>query len=418
MGNSKTGNLLKFDILLGLAILILARICCPALSNLPFFTIAFVFVYGAAFILLYFVSIRKLEKEDTLLFLTSVIYTVYIFFRNFFSGYGLFARDSFNAYIIVFLTMIYIWAKGQSESVKVLLLKLIFAGLIFNYVYSIIVLYFDPNASRVAAAVSALEKSPYDVLNAVGSFDAVYGGISVVMILLYMRRTFKEQSVKNKLTLVVLLLALVFIVMASYATAIVLLAFALALFLGSKNKALSAIIILFVVGVLIFHEQFGQWIMDSSGRITYSETVSEKMYEFGYMFKTFETTGTYEGEDGRLARMLWSWDTFKEYPFFGGVGVVGAKVGGHSEILDMLGKFGVIGFTFASGYFIALYNNIKSSLKDAKMVTCLKVVMFTFVIAAVLNPSLYSLQMVPVILMIPFAPYYVNRYIEKKGESK
>lgn len=419
MESSKIGNPPKFDILTGLAILVLARLSCPALSNIPIFSMAFTFVYGAAFILVYFITTKRMSKEDFGLLVTAAMYTVYVFFRNFSSGNGLFIKDSFNAYIIVFLTMIYIWAKEQSQSRRIMLLKLIFIAFIFNYVYSIIVLYYDPNASRIAAAIGTLEKSPYDVLNAVGSFDLVYGGISVVVILLCMRRIFKEEKISNKITFIVLVLALVFIVMAAYATAIVLLAFALALFLSSKNKALSLLLIVFLIGIVVFHEQFGQWIMDSSERITYSETVSEKMYEFGYMFKTFETTGTYGGEDGRLARMLWSWDTFKEYPFFGGMGVVGAKVGGHSEILDMLGRFGFFGLMLFSVYFFNLYKNIKERLQNEEMKKCLNIVVLVFIIAAILNPSLYSLQMVPIIIMISLSSTYIEMCENKKaGEMK
>ena len=98
----------------------------------------------------------------------------------------MFAREAFNAYIIVFLTMIYLWVKQKPLATKVLLFRFILAALIFNYVYSIVVLFFDPGASRAAAALGVLEPSPYDVLHAVGSFDAVYGGLSVILILLSM----------------------------------------------------------------------------------------------------------------------------------------------------------------------------------------------------------------------------------------
>ena len=414
MENYRTEKSIKIDLITILAIVILARISCPALSNIPFFSMAFVFIYGVAFMVLFFVKTNSIKRNDACLILTALIYTLYIFFRDFIANKGLFARDSFNAYIIVFLTMILIWAKQQSAPTKRLLLKLIFACLIFDYVYSITVLFFDPGASRIAAATSVLEKSPYDILNAIGGFDAVYGGISVITISLFMRRTFKEHSVKNKVTFILLVLCTVFIVMAAYATALVLLILAIALFVGSKNKMLSFLLIAGIVAILVFHEQVGQGIIDLSKKISYSETISQKMDEFGYMVKTFETAGTYEGEGGRFARMIWSIDTFKKYPIFGGIGIPGAKVGGHSEILDLLGNFGLMGLVVISSYFICLYRNIKTSLRDGEMKKCFNIIMWVFIISSVLNPSLYSLQMVPIILMLPLCSEYVDNKINKQ----
>lgn len=405
---SKKKDKLNFDLLLVLALFIVARISCPALSNIPVFSITFTFVYGAAFVLIYLFTVKSIKMQDFYLIVSAVCYTLYVFLRGFSAGNGLFARDSFNAYIIVFLTMIYIWVKEKPLPTKMLLFKLIFLALIFDYVYSLYVLFRDPGASRTAAALGVLEASPYDILNAVGSFDAVYGGLSVIVILLYMRQIFKEKHIKNKTTLFVLILALAFVIIAAYGTALVLLAVALALILGQKNKVYSAAILFTIVIILICHEPVGQWIMDMSSGVTYSETVSEKMNEVGYMLKTFEAAGTYAGESGRAVRLEWSWETFKDYPIFGGIGITDAKIGGHSELLDLPARFGFLGLAFVATYFICLYKNVRSGLLSKKMRTCWNIVMFVFVISAALNPSLYSLQMMPMLLMMPLASSYVE----------
>jgi hypothetical protein len=115
-----TKKIQNFDLLTILAVLVLVRISCPALSNIPFMSMTFVFVYGVTFLLLYIVT-TSIKKEDLYLIITAMGYTLYVFLRNFIAGNGLFARDSFNAYIIVFLTMIYIWAKDQNDAKKVAL---------------------------------------------------------------------------------------------------------------------------------------------------------------------------------------------------------------------------------------------------------------------------------------------------------
>ena len=405
----------KLDLLLVLVLLVLARICCPALSNIPLFNMTFTFIYGVAFIFLYLLSAKKIKIKDFSLVLAAVVYTAYVLLRGFFADKGLFAREPFNAYIIVFLTMIYIWVKGQPLKIKAFLFKFILATLIFDYVYSIIVLFFDPNASRLAAATNLLQGSPYDILNAVGSFDAVYGGLFVIVILICMRQSLKKKKVKNKLSLLVLLLALAFILMSAYGTALVLLTVALALLLARKSKAFSLILLLIIAGVLIFHEPIGQWIIDLSKGITYSDMISTRVKDIGYMLKTFESAGTYAGETGRTARMMWSWETFEKYPIFGGMGMLDAKIGGHSELFDLLGNFGLIGFACVTAYFIALYKSIRLSLPSKEMKTCWNIIMLVFIVSSILNPSLYSLQMMPMILMIALAPSYAEICRNKKS---
>lgn len=411
----KEENKQSVDLLLVLAVFVLARICCPALSNIPIFSMAFTFAYGAAFVLLYLISVKSMPWQDFYLMVAAFGYTLYICIRGFIGGAELFSKDAFNAYIIVFLTMIYLWAKRRPRATKVLLFRLILAALLFNYIYSIVVLFFDPNASRASAALSVLERSPYDILNAVGSFDAVYGGLSVILILLMMRRIMKEKNIKNKTTLLVLILAFLFIVMASYGTALVLLVVALALFAAKKNKVLSILLMISVILLLILHEPIGRLLIDLSSRITFSETVSGKMGDIGFMLEHFEAAGTYAGDAGRSVRMTWSLETFKQYPIFGGFGIMGEKIGGHSELLDMLGQYGFVGFSFAFAYFICLYKNIRGQLVFKEMKTVWKIIVLIFVISSVLNPSLYALQMMPMILMIPLASAYLEMCEDQKA---
>ncbi len=399
-------------LLIILAFLVVARISCPALSNIPIFTVAFTFLYGAAFLGIFLLTSRYVTKTELVILLLSALYTMYMLLRSIMSGNGLFATDAFNAYIIIFLVVIYIWVTRQPAGKQKALLNLIFAALIFDYAYSIWVLTQDPNASRIAATGSVLEKSPYDVINAVGNFDAVYGGISVVTILLCMLQNAKRGALQKCLLLVILALAFVFIFMASYATALVLLLFAVALVFASRNRFFAGLLVTSLALILICHEAIGQWIAEQSVHFSNMETLQKKIIDFGQMLKTFETAGTYDGSEGRLARMQWSLDTFKQYPIFGGHGVSGAKIGGHSELLDMLGKYGIVGFGLLAAFLVTLYKDIQKKLHTSHMKKCCNIVFFVWSITAVLNPALYSLQMMPIILMLPLA----NSYGTNKAE--
>lgn len=408
----------RIDLLTILAFLVLARICCPALSNLPFFNMAFTFVYGVAFLGLYLLIYPKVNKGE-LWILTSVsLYTIFVVGKSLLLGRGLFSTDAFNAYVIVFLTVIFFWSRRQTEEKRKSLLGLILLAFCFNYVYSIWVLTKDPGASRTAAAIGVLEKSPYDILNAVGSFDAVYGGISVVAIFLFMLRNMEKKDKKKWLIAALLVLALVFIYMAEYATALVLLMLTVALVFSSRNLALSGLLFAGFALILVYHEAVGQWVIDLSSGFSGSKTIRGKMLDFGEMFKTFEATGTYGGLDGRAARMQWSIDSFLADPLFGGYGKEGNRIGGHSELLDMLGKYGLVGFGLFATFFVSLYNEIKRGLQNPEMKKCCTIVFLVWVITAVLNPALYSLQMVPMILLLPLTNAYVRQDMKLSANNE
>ncbi len=394
-----TNKLRNFRVDIALAFLVLARLGCAALSNLPFFSMAFIFGYGMLFVLL-FIATARLNTAEFLIVTFSALYTLYVVGQTLVAGKDLFGTEAFNSYIIFFLVCIYLWLKRQSGTVKKYLLGTVLLGCAFTYVYSIIVLYFDPTASRVSAT-HILDKSPYDVLNAVGSFDAVYGAVAMLVILLYMRRGVVGRK-KRFLITTLLVLDIIFIVMASYATALVLMVLALALYVGNKNKFFTFVMFLVLVLLVFFHEPVGGWIINLSKSITYSEIVSEKLGEFGYMIQTFELAGTYSGDEGRFARMIMSWDVFVAYPLLGGYTVSGATVGGHSELFDMMGRFGIVGLFLSVMLFVSMHKDIKEgSDKDGKKTAF--VVYILFAISAVMNPALYTLQILPIIIVLPLA---------------
>ncbi len=407
----------KIDLLTVLAFFTTARICCSALSNLPFFNMAFTFVYGTAFLVLFLLTCRSITRGEFFLLSSMALYTIYIITQSLWAGKGIFYTEEFNAYIIVFLIAIYLWAKRQSTHRQTQLLMLIITALIFDYVYSIWVLIQDPNASRILATAGEIEPSPYDVLNAVGGFDTVYGSISIVAILLLLQRGILKEKKMKWLILAVALLAIVFIYMASYATAILLLLVTIALVFGSQNKVLSISVILVFLLILVFHETVGEWIMQQSAHFSGSEVIREKMHEFGEMLKTFEMSGTYAGEDGRIARMQYSLNAFAKHPLLGSFTVKGVRTGGHSELIDMLGKFGIIGFGLFALFSVALYRELRRVITDPKMKTCCAIVLFVWLITAVLNPALYALQMMPIILLLPLSAIYLNKIKSECGKE-
>ena len=395
------------NVLTLLGFIIVARLSCPALSNIPGMSMGFVFVYGMVFCVLYLLSEKRLNQSEVMLLIVNLSYTFFVLLKIILSGDSIFGTDGFNAYVIFFLMIIYFWIKRQSNSVRANLLKLILVGCLFNYAYSIVVLYFDPSASRVAAASSALQTSPYDVLNAVGGFDAVYGGIFVVTLLLFIRHNLEKGKKKIWVSLISVL-AIIFIFMASYATAIILLILMFFMFISKKNRFASFLFVFSIVIMLIFHEAVGEFLMRVSSSINYSETISTKIKELGYMIKTFKAAGTYAGDEGRIKNMIDSLTTFFKYPLFGGRGEIGAVIGGHSEFCDILGKYGLIGFSLLIMFFVFLYEEIRQNITMKENIKCLNIIYFIFIILTILNPALYTLIQLPIILMISLSESYIN----------
>ena len=403
MAHSLKRATVKIDILTLLAFMITARLCCPALSNLPFFSITFTFLYGLAFIGLYFLSRPKISRQELTIITVAIFYTLYAVIQSLIANTGIFSTEAFNSYVIVFFLFISIWAKNKPSKTQSALLILIFLALLFNYTYSIYVLRLDPSASRTAAATSVLEKSEYDVLSAVGSYDLVYGSIFIVLILLYMYTILEKRTFRRLVPLAISLLAINFIIMAAYATAIVLLIFAMALYFGERNKIVSILLILAAVLLIIFHEAVGQWLIDLAPSLKSSKMLRLKVNDLGEMIKDFEASGTYEGDSGRADRMRWSWQTFIQHPIFGGYAVKGAKIGTHSEFLDTLGRFGLVGFTALVLLFFNIYKHLMATLQTKPMRNCTRIVFLVYITTSILNPALFTLQVMPIILMLPLA---------------
>ena len=384
------------------AAMIVARLSCVALSNIPVFTMTFTFMYGVGFFVIFLVSVRHVSRREFGILALALLYALYVVCQLLYVGKSIFSTDSFNAYCLVFILTIYIWSKRQPDSVRHVLLKIMFGGIMFTYMYSIFILLRDPNASRVVATA---QRSPLDIISAVGGFEEVYGGVYAFCILLFFVRLMKGRRNKWKAAGVGLMcLAGVFIVLASYATAILLLLLGVVMYFSSDNKYATILMITVAVIALVFHEPVGQWIMDASERITFSQMLQKRVFNIGEMYKTFEATGTYGGEGGRLNRMAISWQAFLNHPIFGGTMWQDARTGGHSEFLDILGKYGLVGMGILITLFGNIYKDLQVGLQNEDMKKCCRTVFLLYIMTAVVNPALFAGQVLPILLILPLMP--------------
>lgn len=397
--NNSQKNAFTLNILL--AGVIVARFSCVALSNIPLMGVGFILLYAIVFIGLFVVSSTRMTKTEVKALCALLIYLFEVVISVVLTNRGLFETQAFNAYILVILFFLYLYIKRQSPAKQKFFVALTLIGYIFTFIYSIIKLVQDPMLSRLAAT-GRYEYMAADTLGAIGGFDAVYGGLLVFVVLVYLWTMVNNKGLKAFLLIGCSSCAL-FIVMATYATAIILLVATAALMIFKRDKLSAFLIIVALVLGLFFHSQIGDYIMSWSKTVGYSATFQEKMYQIGYMLKYGESVGTLAGDEGRWARIGWSLKTFSQYPLFGGFTVDGAKIGSHSEIADILGRFGLVGFTAIVIFFVCLYKSIMSDLSTKTGKKILFICTIIYLVMSILDPSLYTQQLLPIFLLIPFA---------------
>ena len=388
-------GLRRVDLKYILAIAVVARFSCVALSNIPIFNMTFTFLYVIIFCIFFFWRnyFTKIEFVGMLFMLSYVLEVAVVTVPE----NGLFNTHAFNAYVLFALYSIYLYQKRLPENKRRVLMNVTLLGFCFTYIYSIIKLAQDPMLSRKAAA-SLITDNSVDTLQAIGGFDTVYGSLIVFIILLYIVSCSKSQ--KN-LFIAMLIACVVFIIMATYATAIIILIIAFGLFLFQRNRLASFICLILAVGGILFREVIGQSIMEFSREITYSSMMQEKTYQVGYMLKFGESVGTLAGEDGRLARMVWSWKAFIASPLFGSYNNSALPIGCHSEIFDTLGRFGLWGGISIIGFFVCCIKDILDSFEYEITRRCTILVIIIYLAVCILDPGLYTQQVIPILILLP-----------------
>ena len=162
------------------------------------------------------------------------------------------------------------------------------------------------------------------------------------------------------------------------------------------------LLVILMVVCAIFRESIGENVMQWSKTIDYSEVFQEKMYQIGYIIRYGESVGTLAGEEGRWARIGWSLDAFFQYPIFGAFTHTDVRIGSHSEIADLLGRFGIVGFMSIVVFFIFLFKDIAKGMSTSFGKKLLFVVIIAYLAIAVLDPALYTQQVLPIFLLVPF----------------
>lgn len=212
------------------------------------------------------------------------------------------------------------------------LLYFIIAICIIGDILSLIQLGVNPEISRLMAGVHLEdEKAEYYRLGVGG-----YGYVFAMSFLTYgvVRWVKVSKSVPERIYLITfLVINSIFIIYASYTTAIILtiLLFGVALLSDAKYNTQIAIIVVATILLVLF----GKFFLELGYRVA-------KQLELGFVAKRFDQLlYAHETEDlstlNRFELYKMSWDTFWSNPLIGG-----EDYGGHSQILDTFARYGIL----------------------------------------------------------------------------
>lgn len=221
-----------------------------------------------------------------------------------------------------------------------------------------------PMASRLlAGAASSNEYKLFRGLN-IGGYEFIYGVTMLIPLLFYAVYKAKE---KKLFLFAAILIVCIAVIISQYATALVLVIITISLtnilyFVRSKKGQIFLIITITILMLLLFSGilmQLLYWLEDIL--LDYKlETVASRIGEIIHFIKENNWNGTAEARE--YLRMQ-SFSVFLKNPLYGCLFKPEA-LGGHSEILDILGAGGIIGISLFAIPVISHYKLIKLVNKD------------------------------------------------------
>ncbi len=232
---------------------------------------------------------------------------------------------------------IYIF-RNRKKTIKMLCLIVFCAFLITMYT-TIIGLLQYPSAARWLATVGSAQDTLFVFYNwkNIGGYELVY---SVVLLYPLVIFAFKQKRINLLVAIILSMSIFLLLILSEYTIAILLFVISTVLFFLKNNLKSSGVICLVIMAVItmvLFEEKVSDFLV-WLGNVIGSEDVSVRLEVLAGGTQELETF-----DDKRFLYYMRSINTFFEHPLLGTVFNGRGGVGGHSFILDTLGKTGVLG---------------------------------------------------------------------------
>lgn len=217
-----------------------------------------------------------------------------------------------------------------------------------------------PYAARILATISSSQDTnaiTYNWYN-IGGYAFVYFVVLLYPILIL---AYKQKKINIIVALIGTISIFLMVILSEYATAFLLIMISSTLYFMDRNFSKRGVWILLIASLLLilFLNNYVSQFLTYISSITGSETIAER-----FAALAGGKTGLESSESNRIALYRKSFSTFLSSPFLGSFLSGGGGLGGHSFILDNLGRYGLIGIVLLFLmyrkiylYFIAIFEN-------------------------------------------------------------
>jgi hypothetical protein len=242
-----------------------------------------------------------------------------------------------------------------------------------------------PSASRILATIASSSDETFVIYNwyNIGGFEFIY---TIVLLYPVLIMAYKQKKINLFITICGTVLIYTTVLLSEYATALLLLMLSTTLFFVKKNLTKRDVFILLLIGivVLIFCSSYLSQFLTYVGTLTGSETLSVR-----FTALAGGQTGLESTDDNRIQLYQRSLTTFLQHPLIGTFLSGGGGVGGHSYILDILGRYGLLGAALLYFMYRKIYCFFVAPFKD---MPGYGFVLWTFlqaILLSVLNPGMW-----------------------------
>ena len=295
----------------------------------------------------------------------------------------------------------------QKRIIKVSLF-FFFVGMFFTY--RGLMIY--PEAARTLANTSRDYATYYTSLG-IGGYGFIYGLVFLTGVVFFLILNNKFVKKINKLYIYTFfLLQVLVVVKANYTIALMFLALNIFLVLiafNSKNPIITSFFLVFIMTVLyVFKIQVAD-VFVYLARTLNMQTPQLKLLE---LKNVLFAQNIYDLE--RFQRYFISLETFLNSPILGSRGENNFLVGGHSEILDHLAKYGISGFLFLATILKSFkLQRIKIINRNQKLILLL--VQLSFIMFAMINTFIIGY---PIMMVVFFLNPLIFSAIDKERENQ
>ena len=301
-------------------------------------------------LVVFFIVCGRRYKSINLYFnvLIPMILYVLITFLTISSGIVLWGYQSllFLLPIILGYHIIYETEAAGSKYIKVF----VFA-LVITILTTIIGVIRYPNAARVLAT-TASSSDPlaitYNMCN-IGGYGFVY---TIVLLYPILILAYKRNKIRLWVAIVGAVAAFMLVIFSEYTIALLLLIITSTLFFmkkGLNRRGVVILIIVSIIAVIILNDVVSD-ILSFLANAVGSEQVSYRLNALAG-----GAAGIQSSEDNRIGLYLRSLSTFIHSPICGSMFNGGGGIGGHSQILDTMAQYGLIGFALVFLMFRKIY---------------------------------------------------------------